>query len=319
MVFGLLLAASTLILPTLAAPSQPAVPLASILSQCKAGTFPAQPAYNPVNHLLYVPNGASANITVIKAPCTIQSTIVLPVSAQPLSAAYSPQNNYIYVVDENLQQVYVISGTTIVATINGGHFSYPDSIAWDPGDSIMLVTNFGASNLSAIAGTSYVGSIAVGSQPTSVAYDPFYNSLLVQNFGSLNITIISSATYPFSSSHSSTYYGGGEEEIVYNPANHCDYIAGYSLSDVVVIDGVGNLIGIVNGTKGAIHVTFDQATLSVFVANRGSTSVYSISGTTIVKKYYLGTGTAPDGVMYSDFTGKVYATSTSNNEVYELN
>jgi DNA-binding beta-propeller fold protein YncE len=289
------------------------------LAHCTAGTFPAQPAYDPVNHHLYVPNGASANISVIAAPCTVKATIALPATAQPLSAAYCPQNNYVYVVDENLQQVYVISGTSIVATINGGHFSFPNSIAWDPGDSIMLVSNFGASNITAISGTSWAGSIPVGIQPTAIAYDPYYNTILVQNFGSSNITIIGSATYPFTSAHTSTTAGGGEEAIVFDPADHLDYVAGYSLSDVVVIDGLGNLIGIVNGTKGAIHVAFDQATLTVFVANRGSTSIYSISGTTIVKKYFLGAGAAPDGVVYSDFTGKTYATSTSSNEVFELN
>jgi DNA-binding beta-propeller fold protein YncE len=289
-----------------------------VLSQCRAGTFPGQPAYDPVNHFVYVPNGGSANISVIASPCTLHATISLPVNAQPLVAAFCPQNNEIYVVDENLNQVYVISGTTVVATVGGGHFNAPTTVTWDPGDSVMLVANFGWSNLTAISGTSIAGYIAVGSQPSAIAYDPYYNTILVNNFGSSNITIISEATFPFSSTHTSTTAGGGEEGIVYDPADHLDYVAGYSLSDVVVIDGLGGLVGIVNGTKGAIHVAFDQATLSVFVANRGSTSIYSISGTTVVKKYFLGVGAAPDGVAYSDFAGKTYATSTSNNEVYEL-
>ncbi|MCI4369369.1 MAG: hypothetical protein L3K09_07405, partial [Thermoplasmata archaeon] len=179
------------------------------LSSCGVGGYPSFLGYDSVNHYMYVPNQLGGNVSVVASPCKVVGTVKLPVNADPVAVAFCPQNDYMYVVDTNLNQVYVVSKFTVVSTISGGHFNTPDAIAWDPGDSIMLVANFGWSNLTAVRGTSFYGSLAVGDQPDSIVYDPYYNTLLVENFGSLNITIIPSATYPFTTPYTNTTYAGG--------------------------------------------------------------------------------------------------------------
>jgi DNA-binding beta-propeller fold protein YncE len=256
----------------------------------------------------------------VAAPCKVVATISLPANADPVAAAFSPQNDRIYVVDNYLNQVYVIAKTKVVATISGGFFSYPDAISWDPGDGIMLVANFGASNITAISGTSYAGSIAVGSQPDSIAYDPYYDTILIDNFGSSNITILPSATFPFATTHANTTYGGGGEQIVYSPAYDDDYVAGFGLGSVVVINGLGGYLGSIPVGKGPISLAFDQSSLNVFVVNRYSHSVWSLSGLTVFKKFTLAKGTQPLALCYSDFTTQMYVTVTyPTSELLELN
>ena len=88
-------------------------------SSCRVGHDPSVPAYDPVDDEVYVPNEGSSNITVIKSTCTVAATITLPETSEPTAAAFDPATNCIYVTDINLNQVYVISGTSIRSTITG--------------------------------------------------------------------------------------------------------------------------------------------------------------------------------------------------------
>ncbi len=289
---------------------------------CGTGGFPSFAAYDPVNHWMYVPNQVSGNISVLSTPCKITATISLPSGADPVAAAYSPANNDIYVVDGGtLSQVYVIAKTTVIATINGGHFSFPTAIAWDPGDSIMLVANFGWANVTAIAATHYAGTIATGVQPDAIAYDPFFSTILIDCYGSLNITILPSAVYPFLPVHNSTTYGGGGQQIAYDPADDLDYVAGFSLSPgkVVLIDGEGAYVGAVKVGSGPIAVAFDQATLTVFVADRYGQAVESLNGTHVVTKWGFPKGTELLGLCYDDYDSSMYVTvTTPGSRIVEL-
>lgn len=293
-----------------------------ITAQCGVGYFPSFPAYDPANHLIYVPNQGSGNISVIQSPCKVVATISLPSGAAPIQAAFSPANDAIYVVDNSLQQVYVIEKYHVVATINGGHFSYPTAIGWDPGDSIMLVANFGWSNVTTIFNQSVSGSIATGSQPDSISYDPYFDTVLIDCYGSSNITILPNATYPFLPSHSSTNYGGGGEMMAFDPANDYDYSASYSLASVTLIDGLGSYAGSISVGKAPLDLAFDQSTLHMFVTNEASHSVDALNGSAIVKKFSIAKGLDPFGLAYSDFALRMYATvysaSTHGGEVIEL-
>jgi DNA-binding beta-propeller fold protein YncE len=293
-----------------------------IAAQCGVGSYPSFPAYDPANHLIYVPNQVSGNISVIQSPCKVIATISLPHGADPVQAAFSPANDAIYVADTSLQQVYVIEKNKVVATINGGHFNTPTAIAWDPGDSVMLVANFGWANVTAIDNRSYAGTIATGSQPDAISYDPYFDTILVDCFGSSNITILPSAVFPFATAHSNTSYGGGGEMMAFDPANNYDYTASYSLASVTVINGLGYYGGSIAVGKAPLDLAFDQSTLHMFVTNEASHSVYALSGTSVVKKFVIAKGLEPFGLAYSDYALNMYATvinaSTQHGEVIEL-
>jgi DNA-binding beta-propeller fold protein YncE len=296
--------------------STAAVP--AVLPTCASvGSFPSFPAYDPVTHDLYVPNQLSRNVSIVGPGCALVATVLLPPLSDPIAAAFDPQNNYVYVSDFNLNQVYVLHNTIKIATIAQGHFNNPSGITFDPGDGIMLVANFGWENISAISGVSYTGSIPVGIEPQDIAYDPFYNTLLVTNEGSSNVTIISSATFPFSASHSSAV-AGGPIGIVFDPADNLDYIASFGTNNVTVMDGLGGVVTSIPVGSGPITIGFSQATLHVYVTMRGSNNVYVLNSLSVVKKVFLAKGATPIGVVYDDFDNQVYVAGSANNVLYVM-
>jgi DNA-binding beta-propeller fold protein YncE len=314
-----MLAAPTVAMPAGAGSGARAGP---IITQCATGTFASDPVYDPVTHNLYVLNqgsaGGTGNISVVSPKCHVVGTVTLPKGADPIAAAFSPQNNHIYVADLSLNCVYIILGTTITAKVGHGYFNAPTAIAWDPGDSIMLVSNFGWSNVSTISGTAFGGSIPTGVEPSGIAYDPFFNSILISNYGASNVTVISSATYPYNSSHSSIAYMGGPWDIVYDPADQLDYIADSASNAVTVVDGIGIVVATIPVGHGPLTEAFNQAKLTVYVANEYSGNVTILKGLAHAGGDRVGHGTDPLGLAYDDYTGTVFVAGSGTGVLYEV-
>ncbi|HEV2317290.1 MAG TPA: YncE family protein [Thermoplasmata archaeon] len=293
------------LLSPLSAAAQAASTLHSpALVTCAAGGAPYFSTYDPVTHTLYIPNYATANITILKAPCKAVGSIKTATGGIPWAAAFNPSNDYVYVTDFHLNQVYVIKGTKILTTLNSGAFSKPMGITYNPGEADMVVANSGWSNLTTISGTTITKSIAVGLGPNSVGYDPWDGTLLVSNGG--NVTIIASAVNAFSSSHYSTkmYLPG---PIAFDPADHLDYIVGGNSPNVTAMTGFGSINATLKVGSYPVGVTFDQANLRIYVALSSSAAVIEISGLKIVKTIALGSGSAPTGgITYSEYDDKVY-------------
>lgn len=285
---------------------------------CGVGRAPWIPGYDPVTHEMYVPNTYTHNITVLSGTCTEVGTIGLVSGANPLEAAFDPGNNYMYVTDEALNEVYVISGLTIVATVSSALFNGPEGIAFDAGflgPPTMVVTNYGGNDLVAISGTTVSGPTGVGTAPTFVSYDPSRDTLLVANFGSANLTILN-ATSPFTSTHISASVGSGPTMIAFDPVGAVDYVANYLSSSVTIVGGFGVVYGTITGLKTAWGVAWDQAALAVFVTGKTADKVWEISGGTVIKKISTPSGSNLEGIAYDDFNDKVYVANYGDNTVY---
>ncbi|MCI4319075.1 MAG: YncE family protein [Thermoplasmata archaeon] len=288
----------------------------TLATTCAGQTGPYFSAYDPVNHHVYVPNG-NGTITVLKSTCGVVATIHLATGASPFAAAFNPRNNYVYVTDGGLDEVHVLSGTTVIANLTGS-FSAPGGLAFDPGDGIMLVPNFFGDNLTVITGLTVISThIGVGSNPVQVAYDPFYSVVLVTNAASANVTIIN-ATFPFSAGHGSVRVGTSPYAIAYDPHDQRDYVANVHSNNVSEINGAGSLLATVAVGKYPDGIAFSAATLHMYVANRNSNSVWVLDGTTVVSKVHLTSPAGPAGVAYDDFNNDVYVSGYLTDKIYVL-
>jgi YVTN family beta-propeller protein len=284
-------------------------------AKCKVGIGPQDPAYDPVNHEIYVPNAGSANISVVKAPCTKAGTIKLPESPEgtyPVAAAFDPQNNYVYVTDVDANAVYVISGTKLVATLHG--FDRPEAIVYDPSRADMIVTNFDGDNLTQVYATSAIGSIPVGMAPDGIDYDPTDGVLNVANYYSGNVTVLDAVTL---TTEFSVGVGSNPEGVAYDPSDYFDYVTNFGSGTVSWLDGDVFPGGSISGFDEPSSATWSQAKLAVYVTNYGSgvlSAIGGASGTSIVQNITVAKGI--DGSAYDDANDTIYVTDSTTGFLY---
>jgi len=287
--------------------------------RCAVNGAPSYPAYDPVDKLIYVPNEYIANITVVKAPCTVVKEIALPVLASTQYAAFNPQDNEVYVTDSSLNQVYVISGTTVVATIISVFFNGPLGIVYDPGLGGMLVANYNNNNILGIEGTSLITSGAVGSGPTSIAIDPILGNVLVSNSLGNSLSFFSTTNWYYSSPTVAVKgTGTTPTDIVYSPSVLADYTTNFGSNNVTVLASTTNVVTSVNVGSGPQGDCYSGSTQDVYVVDSTSHNVYVLNGTTVVKIITLPRASYPTGCVYDDSTGNIYVTGFGSNELYLL-
>jgi DNA-binding beta-propeller fold protein YncE len=277
---------------------------------CAVGSDPYGPAFDPVNNAIYVPNLGSGNVSIVSAPCRVTASVSLPTGSAPIAAAFDPQDNLVYVADNNLNQVYVLDGTTVIATLAGGWFSSPEGITFDPGDGAMLVANYGSDNLTGVFGTSVIGSIGVGSGPVDLVYDPYYSSLLVTNQLGANVTVITSAVHAFSCAHASGGVGSGPSGVAFNTVVDADLVANEGTANVSILDGTGTSYGSQPTGSGPLAVAWDQSSLRMFVLAYLGHSIQELNGGNWVVAHTikLSTSSFPLGATYDPLTDRVYVT-----------
>lgn len=280
-------------------------PAATKSFSCSVGTQPEQPAYDPVNHYIYVPNSGSGNVTVVRPPCTVVATITLPSGSAPTGAVFNSLNNHVYVTDMSLNQVYVISGTTVLSTIVKSAFHCPVFPAFDPGANVIAIPNGCGHTVTFLTSTDRALSVPVGKGPGAVGYDPHFATLLVANVLSGNVTVLNAITLAHITDVTLGlgYYPNG---VVYNPVCACDFVSDNGLSIVTALSGNGTIIGSINVGLAPSQMAWSQKSLDVYVANYASNNISVIHGTSVVRT--IPGGDQPDGAVYCDFNGMVYVT-----------
>lgn len=278
-------------------------------AKCKVGAAPADPAYDPVNHEIYVPNSQSNNISIVKAPCTVAATIKLPSGSDPTAAAFDPQDNYVYVTDVRLNAVYVISGTKIVKTLHG--FAEPLALVYDPCLTSMIVTNYAGDNLTGVIGTGFFGNaprVPTGAGPSGIDYNPS-GWLSVANALDANVTTIDACSL---ASDGSVTVGSNPEGVAYDPAFGSDFVTNFGSRNVTLLP---SLVGLpfpesISGFNEPSSATWSQAKLAVYVTNYGSGGLWAIGGTldsiSIVQKIDVAKGIY--GSAYDDANDDIYVT-----------
>lgn len=290
-----------------------------VVTSCATGGHEPGVAWDPVDHRVYVSNFGAGTVSVLKGTCSIVGTIRLPnFGAQPFGIAFDPSNDWVYVVDSALDQVYAIDGTKLVATVTG-NFSYPVGIAYDPAAGIMLVTNWAPAKgyITTINGTSANRTIAVGGQPVGISYDPFYNVVLVANELSDNITFIN-ASSPSTPHHRSLAVGTRPYSIAFDPSDGDDYVSNGVGNNVTVFTGAGVHVGSVVVGRYPAGLVYSPSSLSVYVAVAHDNSVSVVHGLTVTSKVRLGRGADPSWLAYDDRNNDVFVAGYLSGTIYVL-
>lgn len=285
---------------------------------CGVGNDPLFPAYDPVNHDVYVPNHMSGNLTILSGACKVVATVSFPSGALPFVSGFDPSNSEVYVTDANLNQVYVISGTRIIDTITSPSFDEPRGIAFDPRDAVMAVANFGSNTVTFIdASTNKIaGMTTVGSAPYMFAYDPRYARLLVSNYDSDNVTSLNAASPTVEKDNINIPAGDGPVGIAFDPADQYDYVANVFSNNVTVISAIGHQYGSVPAGSQPYDVVWDQADLSVDAASYISDTVSVIKGLKVVDTITGPSSAGFVGIEYDDATDQVFVTRDTSADVY---
>jgi DNA-binding beta-propeller fold protein YncE len=310
-------------LPAIASSSHP---------KCVVGLDPNNPAYDPLNHYVYVPNSGSSNVSVLSGTCTHVASIALPSGSGPETAVYDPANNYVYVTDVNLNQVYVISGIKLIDTITGSIFDCPFGAAVDLGaipevglsSGTILVGDECSGTIVRVSGLGTEGGFAnLGSFPISVAYDPSADSMITADYKSNLVEIISVILGIETPSVASFAVGSNPDGVAFDYANGYDYVTNYGSDNVSVIqvDGAleaASLQGTISLTSAPVGAVWSQKALEMYVPTLFGT-VDIINGFSVVKTVTVASyPTELGGGVYDEFNGKVYVTAHNSNVVYVL-
>ncbi|MCI4367940.1 MAG: YncE family protein [Thermoplasmata archaeon] len=254
------------------------------------------------------------------------SALTLAVGTAPDGVAFDPLNGMVYVANSGSDNVSVIDGTTVVASISVG--ARPEGVAVDPANGYIYVTDYAAANVSVIDGATntVVDTIPVGYSPTSIAYDGWNGGLYVVNLGSANVSVIDGATDRLIDS---IPVGPNPEGIAFDGANGYLYVDSYISSNVTVIDGAtDNLRAPVTVPWPASNchncsypsaLAFDSWYGTIYLAKCGANNVTVIDGTTDTIGGTAGSGACPDGAAFDNESGFVYVANCGASNLTVIN
>jgi len=241
------------------------------------------PTFDTANGFVYVPNGCTANVTVIDGT-TVEGTIALPELSKTngsIGAAYDPADGDVYVSASLANAVYVVRGTSYVATVPVGH--WPTVATFDPVSGMMYVTDLADGNLSVLNNTTVVTTIPFGGPgfPGGVAYPGTFdtaNGLLYvpfQRFNSNNSTVaVVNGTTVITTIETGPLIAGATSYVPYGNGTGFVYAesgeslnGGLGAGTLSAIAGT-TLAGSVNFTSEPAGAVYDPANGYVYLATR---------------------------------------------------
>lgn len=205
----------------------------------------------------------------------------------------------VYTPNYGSNNVSVIRNTTLVATVHVG--SGPYSAVFDGGNGFVYVMDSNSSSVTVINGTSVVGNVSVGSSPSFATVDAGTGEVYVTNSNSNNVSVLSGSKVVGSPS-----VGTFPFDPVYDPGNGYVYVTNFGEGTVTVLNGT-SVVGTVHVGSNPFFATYDTGNGDVYVANDGSNNVSVIHGTALVAT--LKVGSAPTFAVYDPGNGGVYVTN----------
>ena len=232
-------------------------------------------------------------------------TATTATGSSPWGLAYDSGNGYVYVANYGSNNVSVLSGAKVVASIPVG--TNPSGAGYDSANGYVYVTNAGSSTVSVISGTTVVATVPVGSAPKSAVYDGADGYVYVTNRGSYTVSVISGTSVIATIGNI-----GGAYDLAYDSQDGYIYAANSTWSGVSVISGTSVVATVPVGNQ-PVGVTYDSATGDIYVASAMTQTVSVIFGTSVVATVPL--TAQPDGVGYASGNGDIYVADVSTNNV----
>jgi YVTN family beta-propeller protein len=298
-----------------------------VYSRSWPGGSPGYPAYDAQNTCVYVPvDGGQDEVGVIAGISVLGN---ISVGAGPDFALYNSDNQFVYVLNGESNNVTIINGTSdrVYANVPVGH--YPDYAVSSSYLGAVYVENAESNNVSVIHGFSnaVIATIPVGNSPTMLAYDSGKNEVFSANQGTGNVSVVAAST---NSVVANINVGSSPWGIAYDSNNGHVFVSNSGANTVSVISDVNNaVIATINDGLKPLGLAYDSANQYIYAADWGSNGqgggVTVINGTTntIVANItvgddpnYAAVDSANNTIWITDWNGaKVYVISGTSNAV----
>jgi YVTN family beta-propeller protein len=243
----------------------------------------------------------------------------------PISAAFDPNDGYVYVADNGPNNrstngnVTVINGSSVAGSVDVA--GYPSGISFDPFNGYLYISYIvnGTSATGAVLvvdGTSPVASLAVGEDPAAAVVDPSSGEAYVLNRGSDNVSVINGTSVV-----AAIPVGSEPGQAVFDAASGYVYVVNTNISisgscngNISVLDGITPLTSIPDPDCPSSAV-YDPVDGEVYVANWGGRNVSVINGTSVAAT--VSVGGSPNVTAVDARTGDVYVSNVGNISVIQ--
>lgn len=251
-------------------------------------------------------------------PVTIPTVIAsVNVGTEPEAGATDLANGFVYVANAVTNNVSVLNGTSLLATINlaPNQTGTPVYVVYDGANQDVYVVdrynfegNGGAVNV--ISGTTVLATVPVGHLPDMAVVDPANGDVYVTNSDGATISILD-GTILLSSVPVGTYPSWAAYDVLDGDV----YVANEGSANVSVVNGTSVITTLPAGA-GPDSAAYDPADGDVYVANNVSNNVtvfhnLSVAGNVLV-------GADPSFVGYNPSVGGVEVVNTNSSNVTVL-
>jgi len=240
------------------------------------------------------------------------------VGTEPVAGAVDPATGLAYVTNTISNNVSILNGTAVVATVDVAlnETASPVAAAYDPVNGYVYVVDrydFESQGgaVSVLNGTSVRATIAVGDLPTAAVVDPATGYVYVTNSGSGNVSVLDGVGVL-----GSVPVGTGPVAGAYDPEDGYVYVANEGSSNVSALFGNALVDTLAAGT-GPGSVAYDGADGFVYVANNVSNNVTVFDDLAVVGNVPVGAD--PTFVAYNPSVGAVEAANSNSSNVSLVN
>jgi YVTN family beta-propeller protein len=222
-----------------------------------------------------------------------RDTVGIQVGGAPVFATFDATNGYVYVPNYDSDDVSIISGSTVIATVGVG--SLPVSATYDGGNGFVYISNSNSSNVSIINGTTVVGSVNVPEYPESGVYDPRDGDVYISDRGSFYVSVLDGPSLV-----ANLYLCGGPGQAAFDSENGFVYVP--CGQTIVILNGTQQIGSV--GSADAVFALYDPSDDYVYVSDLGNNTVHVIDGTRLIST--LLPGQSPWFEAYDSRNGFVY-------------
>lgn len=290
----------------------------------------------------------------ISAPSDAGPAFSVPGGGGPFFAVYDPDNHFVYVSDAQSDNVTVINGTKVVATLPVG--GEPFFEVFDSRNGFVYVENFGSSNVTLLSNLTVLDSLSVGTDPAWGTYDSVSGLVDIPNALSDNVSLLqgdsvigslpvglSPVSVTFDSENGSVFVSNWESQNVsflcdwedvqiecgslnvssepgygvFDSAYGLGYVPNYGSDSVDAISPNGSLAASMEVGADPLYLTVDSGSGAVYVSNVGSNDLTVIENVSVVGQ--VNVGSSPGIAAYDPANGFLYVPNVDSDNVTVLN
>ncbi len=247
-------------------------------------------------------------------------------SANPVAVGVNSSTNFIYVVDQDSDQVSVISGSNLMvaATVQVGDM--PNLVVVNSVTNQIYVTNEEDMSVTVINGTNNSTQTIPNAAmfPVAMALDPIANKVYIVDLDNSDVVVIDGATLNIAT----VPVGMDPDAIAVNTATNQIYVANVCANPscvngtVSVIDGATlQVSATVNVGVNPNDIAINELTDQIYVTNGSSPAgtVTVIDGATNTFSATVNVGNMPDTAVVNPVTNQIYVGNLDDNTVTVIN